>query len=160
MRGAITLLASSLVAFAAADPLGTKASPAAFDASPVGMGPVFQMLIALALVGAGVKFALPWIVARLGGRMATGVGGSIRVEESATFPGGKLYIVEARGRTLLLGATSQNINLLADLTVASFDEALAIAEVPTSGAEVRFQEPPSHDVSVKDALARLERLGR
>ncbi len=145
MRGALFLLTTALAVAAAADPLGTRASPASFDASPVGIGPVVQLVVALALVGAGVKFALPAIVKRFGGRLSAEIGGTIRIEESAAFPGGRLYVVEARGRTLLLGTTAQSVSLLADLTVADFDEALAKAERPESAF---------------DQLARLERLAK
>ena len=143
MRGALIPFASSLAALSAADPLGTRPSPAAFDASPVGIGPVVQLLVALGLVGAGIKFALPWIVRRFGGRLSTEIGGTIRIEESAAFPGGRLYVVEARGRTLLLGTTPQSVNCLADLTANDFTAALADAEAPSF-----------------DQLARLERLAR
>ena len=128
MRRAFPLLFTALAAVAGADPLGTRSSPAAFDASPVGAGPVVQLLLALLIVGAGLKFALPAIVKRFGGRLSTEVGGSIRIEESAVFPGGRLYVVEARGRTLLLGATPQNVTCLADLTANDFATALAQTE--------------------------------
>ena len=143
MRGRIVPLALALSALAAADPLGTRSSPAAFDTSPIGIGPVLQLVLALALVGAGIKFVLPTVMKRFGGRLSTEAGGSIRIEESAAFPGGRLYVVEARGRTLLLGSTAQNVSLLADLTVNDFAEALAAVESPDPMAQ----------------LARLERLG-
>ena len=103
------------------------------------------MLFALAIVGAGLKFALPALMKRFGGRISTPTNGSIRIEESAAFPGGRLYVVEARGRTLLLGATSQNVACLADLTTNDFAEALVQAESPAT-------DP-------LEQLARLERLG-
>lgn len=145
MRGALFLSALSLAALAAADPLGTRPSPASYDASPIGAGPVVQMLLALALVGAGIKYALPALLKRFGGRISTESGGTIRVEESAAFPGGRLYVVEARGRTLLLGATAQNVSCLADLTVNDFAQALAAVEAPPDDRLAQ--------------LARLERLG-
>lgn len=154
MRGTLLLLASALTTLAFADPvdaLGTRPSPVNYEASPVGIGPVVQLLLALAVVGAGIKFALPWVMKRFGGRIATQANGSIRIEESAAFPGGKLYVVEARGRTLLLGTTAQNVTCLADLTVTDFAEALAQAEAP---APVAAPAP-----STLDQLARLERLG-
>lgn len=141
MRRAHSLLILVFPAVAGADPLGTRASPATFDSSPVGAGPVVQLLLALLIVGAGLKFALPAIVKRFGGRLSTEVGGSIRIEESAAFPGGRLYVVEARGRTLLLGTTPQNVTCLADLTTNDFAAALAQAD----------DDPMAQ-------LARLERL--
>lgn len=147
MRGALLLLVSGLAASASADPLGTRTGPAGFDASPVGMGPVLQLVLALLLVGAGVKVALPAIVKRFGGRLSTEVGSTIRIEESAAFPGGRLYVVEARGRTLLLGATAQSVSCLADLTENDFEQALAKAE------------PPAPNPAL-DRLARLERFAK
>ena len=158
MRGTVLALTSLLATLASADPLGTRPSPAGFDASPVGVGPVVQLVLALALVGGALRFALPAIVKRFGGRLATEVGGSIRIEESAAFPGGRLYVVEARGRTLLLGATAQNVSCLADLTVTDFAEALSSAEGGVTSVETgaTLPIPPSP----LDRLARLERLGR
>lgn len=154
MRGVFLLLASAFFSFASAapvDPLGTRPSPSSFDSSPVGIGPVVQLLLALALVGAGIKFVLPMLMKRFGGRISTQTNGSIRIEESAAFAGGKLYVIEARGRTLLLGATAQNVTCLADLTVNDFTEALAQAESPIPA--------PAPAPSTLDQLARLERLG-
>lgn len=146
MRREFSFLALALVSVASADPLGTRPSPASYDASPVGFGPIVQMLFALALVGAGIKFALPALMKRFGGRISTQTNGTIRIEESAAFPGGRLYVVEARGRTLLLGATGQNVSCLADLTTNDFAEALIEAEKPAAADP--FEQ-----------LARLERLG-
>lgn len=136
---------------ASADPLGTRPSPAAYEASPVGFGPVLQMLAALLLVGAGIKFALPAIMKRFGGGFAaSSKEGGIRIEESATIPGGKLYVVEVRGRTLLLGSTASNISMLADVTVTDFAEALEQAETADTA--------PCADDPMEQ-LARLQRLG-
>jgi flagellar biogenesis protein FliO len=146
MRREFSFLALALASMASADPLGTRTSPASYDASPVGFGPVVQMLFALALVGAGIKFALPALMKRFGGRISTQANGTIRIEESAAFPGGRLYVVEARGRTLLLGATGQNVSCLADLTTNDFAEALIEAEKPAPADPL-------------EQLARLERLG-
>ena len=157
MRGTVLASTTLLAALAAADPLGTRPSPAGFDASPVGIGPVVQLVLALALVGGALKFALPAIVRRFGGRISTDVGGSIRIEESAAFPGGRLYVVEARGRTLLLGATPQNVSLLADLTANDFADALSSVERGTGSGEP--QSPFATPHSAFDQLARLERLG-
>lgn len=149
MRGILIALASALASLAMAGPLGTRPSPAAYDSSPVGAGPVVQMLVALALVGAGIRWVLPAVVKRLGGRLSTEANGTIRIEESASFPGGRLYVVEARGRTLLLGTTPQSVACLADLTVSDFAEALS-----------EFQSATAPPQSTAEQLARLERLGR
>ena len=125
MRGLALTPSILFPALACAGPLGTRASAGEFDASPVGVGPVVQLLLALLIVGAGIRFALPAVVRRFGGRLSTEAGGTIRIEESASFPGGRLYVVEARGRVLLLGTTPQNVSMLADLTENDFSEALA-----------------------------------
>lgn len=78
---------------------------------------LLQMLVALLIVGALVKWVLPKVIGKLGRRLSTPVGSSITVEESASFGAGQLQIVTARGRTLLLCVTGQGVNCLADLTV-------------------------------------------
>lgn len=154
MRLSFVVLGLASAVAASADPLGTRPSPAAFEASPVGFAPVLQMLAALLLVGAGIKFALPAIMKRFGGGFSTASsnGGTINIEESATFPGGKLYVVEVRGRTLLLGSTANSVTTLADLTVTDFAEALDQEMTPAKDLSSVNDDP-------MEQLARLQRLG-
>jgi hypothetical protein len=86
--------------------------------SPTGMGmmPFFQLMVALGVVLLVLKFVLPKFVTKLNKRLVTGSGSGIKVEESAAFAGGNLYIVNARGKTLLLSVATSGVNCLADLT--------------------------------------------
>jgi hypothetical protein len=128
--------------------------------------PLLQMLIALGIVFALLKFALPKVAGKLNKRLITGVNSSIRIEESANFAGGSLYIVNARERTLLLSVGSNGVSCVADLTVAEkgpepplFSEMLDQA-TPYTPEEIVVEpsrpEPDPNDV--RRALDRLARL--
>lgn len=140
-----------------ADPLGVPSSP---SASAVGIMPIMQMLIALGIVYALLRFVFPKVMAKMGKKLKTGIDSTLKVEESATFPGGSLYIVQARHRTLLLGVSGQGTTMLADLTVdkpyssePSFQELVDQAsDQPIAEAII---EPAPH---VELALERLRKL--
>src|SRR5688572_6928872 len=87
--------------------------------SPQGMSmmPFFQLMVALGIVLLVLKFVLPKFVTKLNKRLVTS-GNGIKVEESAAFAGGNLYIVNARGKTLLLSVATSGVSCLADLTPA------------------------------------------
>ncbi len=76
-----------------------------------------QMTLALLLVAAGLRYGLPRLIGWAG---KAGIGsrldGEIRILESRAVPGGSLLLVKARDRLLLIGATPQGMQLLADLT--------------------------------------------
>lgn len=96
--------------------LGTKGDgTSAFQGSSSAGGSLLQMIIAVIVVFALMKFLLPKMMAKFGGKLSTKVGGGIQIEESANFPGGTLYVVNVRDRSLLLGVTGTSINTLADL---------------------------------------------
>lgn len=99
--------------------LGTKPdlvkNPAKYDSGP-GLMPLFQTILVLGVVLFVLKTAAPKVIAKLGKKISTNANGLIKVEESATFAGGSLYVVEARGKTLLLSVGSQGVSCLADLT--------------------------------------------
>jgi hypothetical protein len=78
------------------------------------------MILALVIVLGAMKFVLPKLMspkllAKLGGKFSTGLNSEIKIEESASFPGGNLHLVTIRGRSLLLGTTASSITTLADL---------------------------------------------
>ena len=179
MRALTTLATSALgaVAFAGDALSGMKADPLTSGASASGSGGVgfmalVQMVVALAIVQVVVKYALPKFASTFNKRLATGTGSSIKVEESAAFAGGNLYVVSVRGKDLLLSASASGVVCLADLTEGptqseplGFDEMLEAAHaVPVTRAvvEVPVQEQPAEEVSsgdrIADALKRLERL--
>jgi flagellar biogenesis protein FliO len=105
-------------AFAAPDGLlGTKGDSVSALQGPSGAGggSLLQMIIAVVVVFALMKFLLPKLMAKFGGKLATNIGSSIRIEESASFAGGTLYLVNVKDKTLLLGVNGSTISTLADL---------------------------------------------
>lgn len=155
--------------------LGTRSDPigatGATAATPNGM-PIVQLVIALAVVLALVKWILPKILTRVSKKIVTGIGSQIRIEESAAFAGGNLYIVQAKGKSLLLSVSQQGVQCLADLTEESipttiaepeFEQLLAAAPaIPDfvrvhASAQVIPNQPTETEVQrVLDRLARLE----
>lgn len=165
----VSALATALVVSAQSFP-GAKSDPAGSGAAAsggVGIGSLFNVLVALGIVYGLLKFAMPKLMGRMNRKLATGVGSDIRIEESATFAGGSLYVVSARGRTLLLSVGTQGVQNLADLT-----EAEPVPEPPTFGdfveqeirtasherkpAPLETDEAPETEWAT--ALERLERL--
>jgi len=121
---ALACLAGATLASAAEETtkgaFGTKASGGAGTTAAMSTGgpsifSIIQMIIAVAIVVGLMKYVLPKIVSKMGGKLTTTLNGGIRIEESATFPGGNLYVVTVSDRKLLLGATAQSISTLADL---------------------------------------------
>jgi flagellar biogenesis protein FliO len=128
MRRVFALILCILPALSAADDLlGTKSDPAASSGGGcVGFGPMIQMLVALGIVLILLKVLLPKLVTKFGKKMVTTFDGGIKIEESANFAGGTLYVVKARKKTLLLSVHSAGVTCLSDLT-----ETDSLAEAPT-----------------------------
>jgi len=92
-------------------------------------------------------------------KLNTTLGSSIKIEESATFPGGTLYVVEARGKTLLIGQGAAGLSCLANLTeekpqTPAFFELVDAAAAKPASAVVEVQSK----IDDRDKLRRLERL--
>ena len=151
-----------------AQQFGTKKD--ALASAPAGGStamPLFQMLLALGIVFALLKFALPKLASKLNKRLVTGVNSSIRIEESANFAGGSLYIVGARDRTLLLSVGTNGVSCVADLTpVTKEPEPPLFAEILDRAhpmdpeaipAQAVVNEEPD-PIEVRRALDRLSRL--
>lgn len=124
----VTRIASAIslwiaAALAGGADLGTKADPnpgfsSAAQGQPIGVAPLLQLALAVAVVVVLLKIVLPKLVSKLNRGLVAGVGSPIRVEEAAQFAGGTLFVVEARGRTLLLCVSGTGVTMLADLTPA------------------------------------------
>lgn len=163
---AVTVVGAT-TAFAgdAASLAGKTDSAPTFSGSPaaVGVGPVVQMLIALGIVLAIVKFILPKFVGKFNRRLTTGIGSAIKIEESAHFAGGTLYVVRAKSKSLLLSVTNQGVACLADITEAptpeppSFEE---LVEAAPAMPEFVFKRPEPTPDDVESALTRLAQLTR
>ncbi len=149
--------------------LGTKASHASgFDtgsSSPVSGGAVVQLLVALAIVLLLVRYVLPKAITKVGRKLNTNVTGGIRIEESASFAGGNLYVVQARSKTLLLSVTGTSVVCLSDLTETvphhtepkTFDEMLEASPGTHAPEPVELTETSD---PFAETLARLDRLDR
>lgn len=176
--GALTLVTASV-----AQTLGTKADPMVMNPTSSGGGgvmPIVQLGIAIAIIVGALKFGLPKLVPMLSKKLHPSLGSTIRVEESATFAGGTLYVVEAKGKSLLLCASASGVACLADLTEPTgttreeppaFFEVLdhaksdptvatrAVVEVADLPTEPTAKPQPSQ-AQVQLALERLARLTR
>jgi flagellar biogenesis protein FliO len=169
MNGLWRLVGVSLLmpALSAAQTLGTKSDSAALagGGSPVGVMPLLQMLFALGIVFALLRFGLPKVANRLNKHLATPLNSSIRIEESANFAGGALYLVSVKHRTLLLSVGTHGVNCLADVTdPVPIAESATFEELVQSAPDWTPTEPqPEPDGSlstdaIKAALDRLSRL--
>lgn len=136
-----------------------------------GLGALFNVLLALGIVYGLLRYAMPKVMARLNKRLVTGTGSAIRIEESASFAGGSLYVVSARGKSMLLSVGAQGVRCLADLTEApkasepqSFGDFVERELISTSEKRQSINEnvrwAPSADPEWTAALARLERLSK
>lgn len=142
-----------------------------------GPGPwaLLQLLLALGIVAALLKFVLPRFAPTLKNRAVKSLGATLTVQETTTFPGGSLMVVKVRGKELLIGATAQSITFLSeiheeqgapaffDLVDAAPGKEMPIyavipeeAQMPIS-AEQREIEQPAKD-EVMRRLARLQKL--
>ncbi len=149
--------------FAGTKPDLTVGTPS--QATQVGGGSFFQLLFALGVVFLLLKFALPKVATKLNKRLVTTVNGGISVEESAQFAGGSLYVVNARGKALLLSVSASGVTCLADLTKANTEQPLFAdilgqhAQQPAQ-SEAQFIEPVfESEPDPQAVLDRLQRLG-
>lgn len=152
---------------ASGDLLGTRPDPvtAPVNVSPLGGSSLIQMIIALVVVIVLVKFAMPKVISMFGNRLVSGSTATLRIEETAVFPGGNLYVVQARHKTLLLGVATGGIQCLADLTephplanVQTFEEMLSAA--PGTAPDIFTQALVDSEPipAMSQELARLLRL--
>lgn len=137
----------------------TKAVP---SGGALGGMQLIQLVVALGIVIAILKFILPKIVGKFNKRLTTSLGSSINIEESASFAGGSLFIVSARGKSLLISVTPQAVTCLSDLT-ASQPEEKAFFEIVDEAKPYSPPAPTSSAVASidnGDVLAALDRLAR
>ncbi len=164
-RTFLTTLAFLPAAAFAGDLLGTKADPAGSSNGPstsLGLAPMLQMLLALGIVLVLLKVLLPKLLTKFGKKLVTKLDGGIKIEESANFPGGTLYVVKARKKTLLVSVASSGVTCLTDLTEPdplenqpTFQELVEQVDTPETFAVV---EQPVDQTATHRALERLRRL--
>lgn len=168
MRRLVPALAVLLIpAFSLAQKLGTKPDLSlGAPASSAGV-PVLQMFVSLAIVLGLLKFVLPKMATKLNKKLATPLNSSIKIEESAHFAGGALYVVSAKGKSLLLSVSNSGVQCLADLSDTApkpapeplFMEVLKEEfDHPTATSLQVVNDAPIDRKQAEEALARLERL--
>lgn len=154
---------------------GTKkdilSAPTAGGSGSLGVLQLVQLLIALGIVFVVVRYLLPKLAARMGKRLNTKLGSDIKIEESASFAGGMLYIVQARGRSLLISVGAQGVTCLADLTekpkaeepFETFKEMVESQPAPAEGSfepKVPVEEEEPKAKTAEEALEALRRLAK
>lgn len=136
------------------DPVQTFSHPGA----PVGWQSIFQLLIALAIVIAIVK----WVVPKYAGKAArkfTSKTNELQVIEAAELATGQILLVKTHNKLLLIGATAQEFSLLADLTESDLNVPLHQASFSGFSLEGTLPKNPSIvKDSFKELVARLQRL--
>ena len=172
----LALALSSSFAFGEDGILGTKGDASSALQGPTSSGgSLLQMIIAVLVVFGLMKFMLPKVMAKFGGKLNTGVGSSIKIEESASFQGGTLYLVSVKDRSLLLGVAGTSITMLADLgntnkpdpgpafmdILDRADETKAFNTQPIVEAEtIEYAVVETRDPQAMEALQRLQKLMR
>jgi flagellar biogenesis protein FliO len=165
-RLALAAILMPAAAFAGDGMLGTRTDVAPTSSgSPVGVMPMIQMLVALAIVAGLVKYVLPRVLNRVAKPASEG---DIAVEATTALGAGTLHIVRARGRTLLIGATPAGMSCLADLTETEAPLAAPTTTPTTTSKPVSFEEmlaaatvatpEPAPGRPVDDVALALERL--
>lgn len=155
----------AIPAFSLGQKLGTKGDVIVANAPTSGV-PILQMFISLAIVLGLLKFVLPKIAGKLNKKLVTPLNSGIKIEESAHFAGGALYIVSARGKSLLLSVGTSGVQCLTDLTEANpakqeplFMEVLKEeVDRPSVPDMAIVNDEPIDRKKAQEALARLERL--
>lgn len=123
--------------------------PVSDGVSPLfGIGPLIQMLLALAVVVALIRWLVPKYLAKVGKRCGTAsLSPEFQVLDSTLLGAATLHLVKVRGRTLLISTTTSDASLIADLT----DEPEALPYIP-SPKSYEGEEP------FAEVFGRLERL--
>jgi flagellar biogenesis protein FliO len=145
--------------------LGTKASSTqAFTPTTSSGGGLLQMVFAVLIVFVLMKWLLPKLISKYGTKISTGLNSSIKLEESASFPGGTLQVVTVRDRVLLLGVSGSNISTLADLGSITkndpgptFSEYLEVSpgEAPIDQTMIQMRPTPEEAQAALDRLQKL-----
>ncbi len=115
----VIFVACCSIAIAGTDPLGTKADILTTSTSSPATGnsvwSILQTVLVLGVVLFVLKVFGPKLIAKFSRKLVIHTTGLIKVEESATFAGGSLYVVEARGKSLLLCVGANGVTCLSEL---------------------------------------------
>jgi flagellar biogenesis protein FliO len=97
---------------------------------------------------------MPILIKRYANKVRPGSSAGIRVEETASVGQANLCVVTVRGRTLLIGSTTENVTCLADLTQQE-------PPPPTFHELLEGAQTPEQSVSpLRDLAGQLDRLRR
>ncbi|HWD39824.1 MAG TPA: flagellar biosynthetic protein FliO [Fimbriimonas sp.] len=154
---ALTLCGASLT-FAGSGMFGTKSSPMPSVGNQESMGvfPVLQMLVALAIVLAMVKWLMPLAIKKFGKKLSSNTSGGIRIDETATVGSMNMCVVTVRGKTLLIGSTADSVTCLADLTEATQSQPATFHDI--LGQQAYAPAIPRDPDPLEDIAGQLERL--
>lgn len=139
--------------------VGTRSGGDYTDPAPgtgVGFGAFVQMLLALVIVVFILKAVLPRIAGKLVRKTIAPASG-IQIEESAQFAGGNLYIISARGKTLLVSATAQGVQSLAELAETASPLQADPFEIALSQASGEPDKTVA-ELEVRETLEQLRNL--
>ncbi|MCW5943952.1 MAG: flagellar biosynthetic protein FliO [Fimbriimonadaceae bacterium] len=166
---AIAAVATAQALAAQGTLLGTKrdlsaGSSAQVSSSGNGTMVFLQTIVALVIVFAAIKYLLPRFAGKINRKLSTKLGSAIEIEESAAFAGGALYLVNVRGKSLLLSVTGQNVSFLSEVPAQHLDPAPVtfgemLREAPGT---LELNEEPAVEApkaGVEEALRRLAKLG-
>lgn len=130
-----------------------------------------QLGVALLIVAAGLRWGLPKLL-RWAGRTGDGspLDGQIKIIETRSALGGSLMLVKARDRLLLIGASAQGMQLIADLTdtlpkpeplqasPSAFEQMLRRAQPTTPPTDLQAEAAAQVQTRLQQTRARLQSL--
>ncbi len=115
-----------------------------------------QVLFAFLLLLIGLKYSFPKILSYFNANLSANLESGIKIEESVNFATGKLYIVTARDKTLLLSATPAGVSCLAELGEDPFGSDEAFLDVLDSSKGFDVNTRDSGETITKKDVALVE----
>ena len=149
---------------ALAQELGTKpdlslGNPTSFSA-PNSVMPLVQLAVVVGIIVLALKCVLPRMLPMINKKLNPSLGSRIKIEESASFAGGTLYIVSVGDQSALLSVSSQGVQKVmnlggkeVDAEPAFFEHVDKRAEKPIARAAVVLREDPDAIREPKPAVA-------
>jgi flagellar biogenesis protein FliO len=126
--------------------------------APVSWQSILQLLVALAIVIAIVRWVVPKYAGKAARRFTT-KSNELSVIEAANLSTGQILLVRVHHKLLLIGATSQEFSLLADLTENDLSVSLHDASISGFSLEGSLPKDPSVvRASFRELVSRLQRL--
>ncbi|MFN8138989.1 MAG: flagellar biosynthetic protein FliO [Fimbriimonadales bacterium] len=117
--------------------------------APVGVTTLIQMLVALGVVVAVIRFAIPKLGKRFAAKQSGKNSGSLELEETLNLGTHQVYVVRVGEKKLLVGGGAQGVNLIADLS----------EEAPFIPLSSPIQTLEGESAAFSGVFDRLRRLG-